>query len=156
MGRLIKRYEQLQKALITYEKALTKIDFELKKYHTRQITIPVETFCQETEYEDVRSARDSLVQRFEYTFELFWKYLKDYLEDVVQIDEKIANGPNTVISLSCDEQLCSEEERCTLRTMLQERNLTTHMYKEELAEQFIPSAPNYYTLMKKIADRLKP
>ena len=33
-------------------------------------------------YEDiVLSARDSLIQRFEFTIELFWKYLKFYLEE---------------------------------------------------------------------------
>lgn len=73
--------------------------------------------------------RDSVIQRFEFTYELAWKMLKLRL----QVESVEANSPRQVfqealqVGLIHDGNSWSEMQRM--------RNLTSHTYDESLAEQ---------------------
>lgn len=70
-------------------------------------------------------AKEGLIQRFEYTFELAWKTLKDYLEsqgETVQFArDAIKKGFLTGIITAGDVWM----------DMLEKRNLMAHTYNEE-------------------------
>jgi nucleotidyltransferase substrate binding protein (TIGR01987 family) len=68
-----------------------------------------------------------LVQTYEFTFELAWKTLKDYLEDK-QIEVKF---PREVIKEAFKYELITDGE--TWMDMLGKRNLMAHTYDEEKA-----------------------
>lgn len=74
--------------------------------------------------------RDGLIQRFEFTYELAWKTTKAYLEDsgIVEV-----NSPKAVIKEAFAQKLLHDEKTWLL--MLQDRNMTSHLYKEEMAEE---------------------
>jgi len=72
--------------------------------------------------------RDGVIQRFEFTYELAWKTTKLYLEDIGIVD---INSPKAVIKEAYAQKLITNEETWLL--MLNDRNLTSHMYKEEIA-----------------------
>lgn len=74
--------------------------------------------------------RDALIQRFEFSFELVWKFLKVYLED--QGIQNI-NSPKSVLKAAFTEELIIEED--TWLEMLKDRNLTSHIYDEKTAIQ---------------------
>ncbi|KAB3535522.1 nucleotidyltransferase [Alkaliphilus pronyensis] len=74
--------------------------------------------------------RDGLIQRFEFTYELSWKTAKEYLEDVGITDK---NSPKAVIKEIYAQKLIDNEENWLL--MLNDRNMTSHVYKEEMAEE---------------------
>lgn len=74
--------------------------------------------------------RDALIQRFEFTFELIWKFLKVYLED--QGIQEI-NSPKSVLKAAYAEELIIDEN--TWLEMLKDRNLTSHIYDEKTAIQ---------------------
>ncbi|PHS34831.1 MAG: nucleotidyltransferase [Alkaliphilus sp.] len=69
--------------------------------------------------------KEGLVQRFEYTFELAWKTLKDYLE----AQEGDAKFPRTVIKEAFHYELIQDGE--VWMDMLEKRNLLAHTYDEE-------------------------
>lgn len=69
--------------------------------------------------------KEGLIQRFEYTFELAWKTLKDYLES----EEVLATFPREVIKLSFHYGLIKDGE--TWMDMLEKRHLLAHTYNEE-------------------------
>ena len=96
--------------------------------------------------------RDSMIQRFEYCTELFWKYLKKYLEAYVQ--QPLINGPAPVIRASFSAGLLNEQEAESALEMIKDRNMTSHIYKEEIAELLATKIPQHYRLMNMVAARL--
>ncbi len=99
--------------------------------------------------------RDSLIQRFEYCVDTLWKYLKDYLETVVGTDLEI-KGPRPVIRATGNARLMSEEDVELAMLMIDSRNRTSHIYKEEIAQEIAHKIHEYYKLMRKIVDKVKP
>jgi len=97
--------------------------------------------------------RDSLIQRFRGSIELFWKYLKRYEEEVLQLVLEV-NAPRSVITAACKAKVISEADAEMLLEMLSGRNLTSHIYKEEVAEQLSAKIPEYYQLMNKYIEAL--
>ncbi len=70
---------------------------------------------------------DATIQRFEFTFELFWKLLKAVLE----VEGVESQFPKEVLKESFQGHLIDHED-IWIR-MLKDRNLTSHTYDEKLA-----------------------
>ncbi len=70
--------------------------------------------------------KEGMVQRFEYTFELAWKTLKDFL-DAKNVD---ARYPREVIKKAFEYDIIEDGE--TWLEMLEQRNLMAHTYSEEI------------------------
>jgi len=104
--------------------------------------------------EEYRGHRDSTIQRFKYSVDLLWKYLKKYLEDILAL--RGANGPKPVIKESYAAQIINEEEAEKSLEMITDRNMTSHIYVEEIAEQLVKKIPDYSHLIHVVALRLKP
>lgn len=78
--------------------------------------------------------KEGLIQRYQYTFELAWKTLKDYLES----QGVSASFPREVIKASFLHQIIQNGE--VWMDMLEKRNLMAHTYDEvkfKLALQYI-------------------
>jgi nucleotidyltransferase substrate binding protein (TIGR01987 family) len=92
-----------------------------------------------------------LIQGFEFTFELAWKTLKDYLE-YKNVDVKF---PRDVIKESFKYELISDGE--VWLDMLDKRNLMTHTYDEEksslaialIKEKYLRAINQVFTILKK-------
>jgi nucleotidyltransferase substrate binding protein (TIGR01987 family) len=97
--------------------------------------------------------RDAVIQRFEFSFELVWKPLKLYLER--QGHE--CGGPRSTLKKAFTEGLISTpEDGDVWLQMLEDRNLTTHTYEEELAIRIYQHiAASYAELLGKMADRIE-
>ncbi len=78
-------------------------------------------------------SKEGLVQRFEYTFELAWKSLKDYLE----YKGEIALSPREVIKLAFKNELLDDGQMWI--EMLDKRNLMAHTYNEEYFKEVFES-----------------
>ena len=74
--------------------------------------------------------RDGLIQRFEFTFELAWKSLKEYLEEQGLAD---LTTPRQVLREAYAAELIDGEEAWL--SMLDARNRTSHIYDEEVSRQ---------------------
>ena len=83
--------------------------------------------------------RDGVIQRFEFTYELAWKTTKEYFEDIGIVDK---NSPKAVVKEAYAQKLISDEQTWLL--MLNDRNLTTHVYKEETAKEIVARIINNY------------
>jgi nucleotidyltransferase substrate binding protein (TIGR01987 family) len=95
--------------------------------------------------------RDAMVQRFEYTTEAFWKYLKHYLQTEHNL---LANSPREVMRMGLQAKLYDEETSKELLQMLDDRNLTSHTYIEELATFIATRIPNYAHRIKSVLENL--
>jgi nucleotidyltransferase substrate binding protein (TIGR01987 family) len=83
--------------------------------------------------------RDGVIQRFEFTYELAWKTTKVYLEDIGVVE---VNSPKAVIKEAFAQKLLGDEKNWLL--MLNDRNLTSHMYKEEMAAEIAERISSIY------------
>lgn len=83
--------------------------------------------------------KDGVIQRFEFTFELAWKTMKDFLEDQGFID--IAS-PKKVLQKAYAQNLFLED---TLwMQMLVDRNSVSHLYKQEMSNKVFENIKNKY------------
>ena len=81
--------------------------------------------------------RDAAIQRFEFTIELFWKMLKKIL-----LHEKIeSTTPRDTLSKAYQYKLINDEE--IWLNMLDDRNNTSHAYKEAEAKIIFDHIKNY-------------
>ena len=75
--------------------------------------------------------KEGIIQRFEYTFELAWKTLKDYLE----YGGILVNLPREIIKQSFSKGLIFDGDPWI--DMLEKRNLIAHTYDEKNFELVI-------------------
>ncbi len=93
--------------------------------------------------------QDASIQRFEFVIELFWKVLKKVLSY-----EKInAITPRDVLSQSFQFNLI-DDEMIWLK-MLDDRNNTSHVYKQEDAKKVFDNIKTYLPVLRKTYDKLK-
>jgi nucleotidyltransferase substrate binding protein (TIGR01987 family) len=145
---LLKAVASLKDAIDLYEKGVKHIEIvQLQGVDNEEKVI--------FEYEPIRIAlRDSLIQRFEYTVDMLWKYIKLYLEEVIKIKPEI-RGPKHIAREVGIAGIISEEDTQVLLDMIDSRNMTSHIYKEEIAQQLSSSIPEYYELIEKILGTMK-
>jgi nucleotidyltransferase substrate binding protein (TIGR01987 family) len=106
----------------------------------------------ESSEENRKTFRDSLVQRFEYTFDLTWKCLNLYLETEGRKLE--IKSPKSVFRESLKFKLLSADEVRLAIEMVDNRNLTTHGYDEELIERISKQIHKYYQLMNLVLNKI--
>jgi nucleotidyltransferase substrate binding protein (TIGR01987 family) len=91
--------------------------------------------------------RDSSIQRFEFTFELFWKSLKAYAEE----SGLEAFSPRDSIRIAF--QLGVIQESPEWFRMLEDRNLTSHN-NEATADSIYSHLPTYTRLVRQALEEL--
>lgn len=102
--------ERLEERISDYLKALTQLE--------KAVGQPKDEYI-----------RDSVIQRFEFTHELAWKMLKLRLEQ----EDVFAKTPRETLQASLEAEFIVDGNAWTdLQKM---RNLTSHTYNEELAEE---------------------
>lgn len=112
-------------------------------------------FDKEGEFSELE--KEGIIQRFEYTFELAWKTLKDYLESSGIVFEEIT--PRTVIKQAFESNIIKDGELWI--KMLIQRNLLSHTYNQErfneaikkIQSEYIDLLDDFYMFLKgKILD----
>ncbi len=96
-------------------------------------------------------ARDAAIQRFQFTYELLSKTIKVYLSEIEKIQ---VSSPRSCFREIKNIIKLSDEEIETCLRMADDRNMSVHIYSEELAQQLYDRLHTYYTLSKKIYDKL--
>ena len=83
--------------------------------------------------------KDGVIQRFEFTFELAWKTLKDYLEDQGVAD---AVSPKKVLQKAFQENILLDGQ--LWMEMLEDRNKLSHIYRREMSEDVFTNIKEKY------------
>lgn len=123
------RWEQ---RFVNYQKALS----QLKKFINKGELSELE--------------EQGLVKAFEYTYELAWTTLKDFLEYRGQTD---IYGSRDAIRKAFQLNLIDDGE--SWMDMLKSRNITSHTYNKETAEEICQAVKDvYYSLFQQLETRL--
>ena len=112
----------------------------------------LESVAVDRSYNDLSELeKEGLIQRFEYTFELAWKTLQDLLENKGYQD---ITGPNPVLEQSLKDGYIKNESQW--RKMKKSRELTSHTYNSDTADDIAENIVNlYYDLLKDLERRLE-
>lgn len=123
--RWVQRFQNFQKAMLKLDEAV-----DMDEY---------------TEME-----REALIKRFEYSIELAWKTLQDLLKDKGYID---ITGPKPVVKQAFNDGYISDNEGWI--EMLDARNLTSHTYVEETAQEIADKIKTtYFPLLNELDETL--
>ncbi len=121
----------------------------------KDVTKSLETLGSILEEEFSIIVRDATIQRFEYTFEAVWKFLKEYLKEKEGV---ICNSPKACFREIFSLGFLSEDDTVTCLEMTDRRNDTSHTYKEEVAQMIYAKVKGYFllmdTLIEKFADKI--
>ncbi len=119
-----------------YKKALSQIENAIEIMSKRELSI---------------LEKQGVIQAFEYTHELAWKTLKDFLEDRGNRD---MYGSRDATRKAFSFGLLDEGE--VWMEMIKSRNLTSHTYNEEVADEIIAIIKNiYFDQFKKLKDKME-
>jgi len=122
-----------QQRFINFNKAFSQLD----------------RFMQEKSLNEMEE--QGLIKAFEYTYELSWKTLQDLLKDKGYTD---VVGPKPVIEQSFQDGYIVDGKGWM--RMHVSRNLTSHTYDEETAEEIVKSIrTEYFNLLKSLQTRLQ-
>lgn len=91
--------------------------------------------------------RDACIQRFEYSFEITWKFLKEYLKEKEGI---VCGSPKSCVREAFSAGIIKEENVIPFLEMTDDRNMTSHTYKEEIAKLLYDKRKRYFSLMDKL------
>jgi len=95
--------------------------------------------------------RDSSIQRFEYTSELFWTMLKEVLKEEYGV---IALSPKSVIRECVSQKIFSAENGEIFLSMMNDRNRTSHAYEASIAEEIEEKLPEYAKQIEEVFGNL--
>ena len=92
---------------------------------------------------------DGTIQRFEFTFEIAWKLMKEILDD----RGVLVNSPKITIKEAFREKFFEDGDGWI--KMLEDRNLTSHTYKQDLANEIYERIKNkHYKLLKDLKEQM--
>ncbi len=83
--------------------------------------------------------RDGVIQRFEFTAELAWKACREYLKEIGYAE---INGPKPVMREAFSYGIIENEE--TWLRILTDRNLTSHVYSDDTANEIFSRISTRY------------
>lgn len=83
---------------------------------------------------------EGVIQRFEYTWELAWKMLKDYLEHEGVVFDKIT--PKSVIITAIQSKIIADRE--IWMQALDDRNKMSHQYDQSIYAHIIDNIQHQY------------
>ena len=95
--------------------------------------------------------RDGVIQRFEYTFELAWKMARKTLMALGRTE--VSGSPKPVLRDAQEENLITDIEKWF--SFLEARNLSTHIYSQEEAENVHTVAKEFLPYAKQLLKTLK-
>ncbi len=99
-----------------------------------------------------RTYRDSMLKRFELAIDHLWKILKLYMEGVGITLEELS--PKSITRTAALHRIITEAESAQLIEMIKALNQTSHIYREEVADEIAKQSPNSLVLMEILLDRL--
>lgn len=109
----------------------------------------LDSACSQTTYTDLELA--GLVQTFMFTFELGWKVLKDLLF----YQGRDLNTPREVIRESFASNYLNENDCEIFLNALEDRNLLSHIYDENIAtEAELAIKHRYHPMLKRLSSFL--
>ena len=96
--------------------------------------------------------RDGAIQRFEFTFEAFWKAARIWLD---RHEGLPCSSPRACIRALGQVGILDPAETTAALAMVDDRNLTVHTYHEETAQTIFQRLPAHASLIRRALERIE-
>jgi nucleotidyltransferase substrate binding protein (TIGR01987 family) len=96
--------------------------------------------------------RDSTIQRFEFTIEILWKTVKEFLKLKEGVE---CRSPKSCIRDFFGSGYLSSQDVVTLLEAIDDRNLTSHTYHEEIADKIFQNIKKYLPVIKSVINEIE-
>lgn len=97
--------------------------------------------------------RDAVIQRFEFCYDLTWKFFKLILKEKFSIE---ATSPRKVFQECYQQNILTHQETESLLEMIDARNQATHVYDEAAADAISKKIVLYYIILADLVKKHKP
>jgi len=97
--------------------------------------------------------RDGVIQRFEYTMDLAWKFMQRYLKTDLQIDDSVLRSKKDIFRESARLKIIDDAERWLAH--YEARNATSHDYDPAKASAVYVQAIQFLPDVKKLLETLQ-
>jgi nucleotidyltransferase substrate binding protein (TIGR01987 family) len=131
--------EPLNRSFITSQKAIKSFEESFHVVEELRASYPV-------------YVRDIAIKRFEFTFEAVWKLVQAYLDEYRKVK---CFSPKHCLREAYQAGVIDENELELFIRIVDDRNLTVHLYKEEQAQEIYEKLPAYYDAMKRLHDAIE-
>jgi len=125
----------------------------MKRYEERRndLNNAIKSLFEGLELEADELRIDGILQRFEFTFELAWKCIKDYME--MQGIVSSIGSPREIIQLAFKHNIISDGEKWI--EMMISRNSLSHMYDKSISREIYEKIKNeYMCLFEELQNRI--
>lgn len=123
----------------------------MKRYEERKndLNKAVDRLKEALEIEENEIVIDGTIHRFEFTFELAWKTMKDYLEYIGIIQG--IGSPREIIKTAYENGIIKDGDKWI--KMMLARNSLSHLYDEEKSREiYIEIKEIYFKLLQELND----
>ena len=127
---LLKIHKRLAVSIKRYEKALVDKDIDEETREDR---------------------RDALIKRFELMYELLWKYIREYM---IALHGVVVDSPRKVFQQCLSLGLTNPDETQQLIDLVEDRNLTSHVYNIDLANKVAADIPKHFDAISAIIKKV--
>lgn len=124
----------------------------MKRYEERKkdLNKAVDRLKEALEIEEDEIVIDGAIHRFEFTFELAWKTMKDYLEYIGIIQG--IGSPKEIIKTAYENGIIEDGDNWI--KMMLARNSLAHLYDEEKSREiYMEIKETYFKLLQKLNDK---
>ncbi len=139
----------MEKIEIKYDDLLkihSALSVSIERYHKALVDRDIDNETRE-------ERRDSLIKRFELTYDLLWKYLHEYISAMQGF---APDSSRKVFQQSLSLGLVDVQEAKGLSELIESRNLTTHTYNISLANDVAADISVHYDLIHAVILKLPP
>lgn len=111
------------------------------------VSVDMDALASQLDARLIDGLRNGVAQKFEYTFELCWECIKDFLKQQDGIDEAT---PKKIIKAFHLSGYVIEDDYLTLLRAIDYRNLLSHNYDEATFAGILSRIPDYARLIERV------
>ena len=111
------------------------------------VSVDMDSLSRQLDPRLIDGIKNGVAQKFEYTFELCWKCIKDFLKKQEGIDEA---APKKIIKAFYLSGYVIEDDYLTLLKAVDDRNLLSHIYDEAVFSEILTRIPEYARLIDRV------
>lgn len=130
--------------------SLNKAVFSLE----RSVKVAEAKLSQEIQVcDEIETIKAGVIQNFEFTYELCWKFMKRWIEE--NVSRGIVDGVTIreLFRVGAENRLINDVDEWMEYHYA--RNLTSHIYDQDVAEQVYKTAVSFFPASKEFLERLK-
>lgn len=104
-------------------------------------------------YDELETIKAGVIQNFEFTYELCWKFMKRWIEE--NVSREIVDGVarRELFRVSAQNRLIDDVDEWM--EFHHSRNMTSHIYDQDVAEQVYETAVKFFPAAKGFLERLR-